>query len=358
MSINNTNSRRRARASRAVDATPTLSRETIHWPGRDELDPADTVVRPALTVLFRLAVGSSSDYYIPRFLAYERLGRPRPGWHWPALLFPPVWAFYRRLWGAGVCYALLPLLGALVFAFIAPRYEDSMTSWFACAALLIWVLPNVTSALVANSLLYRRVRKLVHRAESESRGPSQAASWFGGRRPTSIIAAFLCGGIVVGMLLGALVSQVHIAYTERVARAKLAQSLAAVRLIELRVEEAWLRGVPFTRIVDDNSVIVPQGATLLADVKLRAADGRLRLDLDHSLPELAGKVILLAPTLDLADRVRWFCVPVDIPERFLPAACRGPAFQSNALREIQERLIAWLTVARDMIARVAGHLTL
>ena len=41
------------------------------------------------------------------------------------------------------------------------------------------------------------------------------------------------------------------------------------------------------------------------------------------VPELAGRTILLAPRRDAQDRVQWLCVPVDIPHRYLPKACRG-----------------------------------
>jgi hypothetical protein len=303
---------------------------------------SETVVRPALTVLFRLAVGSSAaDYYVPRFLAYERAGHARPGWHWPALLFPAMWAFYRRLWAAGLFYAVLPLLGAIAFAFIAPRLEESTAHWFVYAALLIWVLPSVVAAISANPLLYRRVRRLVRRAERESRGPSHAASWFGVRQPTSSLGALLCGGLVLAVLLAAVFPQLRSAYVERTARAKISSSVEAVRWLELRIEEAWLRNQPFSHLLNETGLVFRPGKTLLAEVKVNDADGRLRLNLDQTLPELAGKAILLAPALDLAGGVRWFCIPVDIPERFLPVQCRSRSLESDLL-------LRWRDALRDL----------
>jgi len=47
--------------------------DTIHWQ-----EGIETVVRPALAVLYRLAIGPHADRYAPRFLAFEG-GRGRPG---------------------------------------------------------------------------------------------------------------------------------------------------------------------------------------------------------------------------------------------------------------------------------------
>jgi len=40
------------------------------------------------------------------------------------------------------------------------------------------------------------------------------------------------------------------------------------------------------------------------------------------VPDLWGKTLLLAPALDVFQRVRWFCIPIDIPEKYLPKECR------------------------------------
>ena len=66
---------------------------------------------------------------------------------------------------------------------------------------------------------------------------------------------------------------------------------------------------------------MPLSLTELADFEL-INNGPVRLSVGASIPELAGKAILLAPAVDRRDRVQWFCVPVGIPDRFLPKSCR------------------------------------
>ena len=50
--------------------------------------------------------------------------------------------------------------------------------------------------------------------------------------------------------------------------------------------------------------------------------GRVRVALGPLIPQLTGRSILLAPALDRDERVRWICVPIDIPARYLPHECR------------------------------------
>ena len=57
-------------------------------------------------------------------------------------------------------------------------------------------------------------------------------------------------------------------------------------------------------------------------MNVSVANGRVRLALDSSIPELSGRSILFAPAIDRRSQVRWICIPVDIPERYLPQECK------------------------------------
>ena len=193
-------------------------------------------MRPALAVLFRIAVGPSADRYVRRFLAFERTGHGRPGWHWPSFLFPGVWAFYRKLWVIGLLFALLPIAGALGFAAIEPTFERADFIWIACAIVAVWILPGVLPALLADSLLYNHCRYLVWRAESGTQGAADAVHELRRRAPTSIGAALLLGGGALVGMLGVVVPPMHSAYVEAGVRAQVKQVLGAVRGLEEDIE--------------------------------------------------------------------------------------------------------------------------
>lgn len=313
----------RGGAASPLDATPTsLLGITIRLPGDAGRAGPERVVRPALAVLYRVAVGPAADRYVPRFLAFERSGGARAGWHWPALLLPAAWAFYRRLWGFGAVFALLPLVGALAFRDLGPQIEQSRLAWFVCAALLIGLAPGVIPALFADALLYRRLRGVVAEAERRSADSAHAVDRLAQDPPTSLAAAVLLGGgafLCVAALLG---PGLRAGYVDLDVRRSVVESLAAVRDVQRQIEENWPSARLVPRQTANETVRAHAGGRLIEDVNVSPATGRVRVAWGPTVPQLAGKTVLLAPTLDAQDHVRWVCVPVDIPERHLPRACR------------------------------------
>jgi len=309
-------------AARSVAETPaSIFLDTIHLPGESAAEARQTCVRPVLAVLFRVAVGPSADYYAPRFLGYERAGRGSPGWHWPSFLLPSVWAFYRKLWWAGLAFALLPVAGAFAFAELANRIDNASVPWLLGAVVAIWFVPGIIPALVANSLLYRRVRRMVQRAEASTTSASQVASLLASRSPTSLAAGLLLGGGAIALAANVVAPSVRGAWFEHEVRAKVAAALASVQPLQQQIEDSWnrVRAIPLKLDVD--SLRVQAATAYFAEVSFRPANGRLRLGLGQSIPELFGRSILLAPAVDPSQRIRWTCIPVDIPAKYLPKEC-------------------------------------
>lgn len=295
--------------------------EAIRLPGPPD-DPRDKVIRPALFVLFRIATGPSADYYGPRFVAFERAGRARAGWNWPALFAPAVWAFYRKLWFAGVIFAILPLLGAHAVAHIAPWFEDFTLLLLASAVLLTIVFPSISGAALANALLYRRVRRRIRTAEAHAESASQVASRIGGIAPVSPYGAVVLGTLAVMLLVGGVGPVLVNAYNDHAVRVKVGKALVGVAPIKEQIEDSWAAFQRWPRPGFALAIPARAGAVLFDEVNVDPSSGRVKLDVGPSIPELGGKAILLVPAVDDTQRVRWFCVPVGIPDRYLPPVCR------------------------------------
>jgi hypothetical protein len=277
-------------------------------------------VRPALAVLFRIAVGPNADFYARRFVNYERTGRSAPSWNWPAFALPTLWAFYRKLWGYGIVCVLLPLVGALAYTHF-DLGGDSGVAWWAGALLFTWLLPAVVSASFANTFYYRRVRRQVRRAEANTRSAETAAKRLLQRRPTDILLAALLG---IGFLLcvGSVIGpRLQSAYHAHSLRSTLGQVIAAVKPLQRQVEDHWARAHAIPQRPDYTAVRAHQAYALFDGVDLNARNGRVRIDLGSAVPELEGRSILLAPAVDAWQKLHWLCIPIEIPVAYVPATC-------------------------------------
>jgi len=305
-----------------VAALPAPRQEPFHLPDDIVGDPAERRVPPKLAVLYRLAIGPAADHYAPRFLKFEQVGHSTPGFHWHAMLFPSAWAFYRKLWISGIVYAAMPLAGALAVRALGERIDDWNVPWLICAALLIWLLPALCAATLADSLLYHRIRRLVRRTEARTVNAAQAAQVLAERDPTSGVAGLLLGLGSIVIALGIVTPDLFRAYSEHAVRSQVSETLAAVKGVQNQVEEQFERSGRTPARHEELPLQPSAWAHMIEELSLNPATGRLRLSLGPAVPELWGKTLLLAPALDVFQRVRWFCIPIDIPEKYLPKECR------------------------------------
>lgn len=303
-----------------VAPTPTMAGDTVRIAGMTA--DAPIVVRPALAVMFRVAIGPAADRYVPRFLAYERAGRAGPGWNWPAFLAPPVWAFYRRLWPEGLAFSLLPVAGAFAFAAFGGSLDGVGAAWWIALAAFVWLLPAALSGLSADALLWGRVRRVVAAAEASARSATKAVEALANGQPTSLAAAIVLGGGAIALAIAALGPPIRAEYVAHAARDAVNRTLASLRGVQEAVEAAHDRTGTIAQARALGRLVAQDDGRYVGDVAVNAATGRVRVSLGPSVPGAAGKEILLAPTVDAADRVQWLCVPIDIPARYLPESCR------------------------------------
>ena len=286
-------------------------------------EPGDErVVRPSLAILFRLAVGPHSDHYAPRFMEFERVGRSLPSWNWASLWAPSAWAFYRKLWVAGVAFALWPLVAVGAFSLIEPYLGDSSIVWLLCAVLLIWLVPGAVASLIGDTLVWRSARRLVREAQALTRSPQDTARMLAKHPAIAPGSAVFLGGAAI--LLAGFVAwpRLQSAYADRVVRERIAEVLAIALPLQRQVEQ-WPNGPKAPRIpANRKNVAVQPHTDLIDEVDVSLISGRVRLTLGPLIPELYGRTILLAPALDRFQQLWWTCVPVGIPARYLPKECR------------------------------------
>ncbi len=302
--------------------TETAQDDTIRMPWLPT-GAGEYVVRPALAILYRLVLGPFAGRWVTRFLRYERDGRVGVRWHWPAFAFPAAWAFYRKLWGAGIAFAALPFAGALALRHFDPSIGDEAPVWLACAIGAVWGVPGIVGACSANRLLFRGVRRDVFRAEATTARTDQVASLLSARRRAAPWLALGLSAAIVALFARTAMPGLERLYDQRVVRARVAASVAAAEPLKRQVEEQWERNGSLPRRPDYAAVRAERGAKYLERVELSATTGRVRLALGPAAGEAVGKSLLLAPAVDAERRIHWYCIPIDVPARLLPEECRS-----------------------------------
>ena len=135
-------------------------------------------------------------------------------------------------------------------------------------------------------------------------------------------AAFLGGGATLLALWG-LLPPLATTYTALDVRERLADTLFAVRGLETDIESTWSSARLLPEQTHHPAVQAKAEAAALSNVEVNPLTGRVRLALGPALRQLWGKTILLFPSRGADNEVRWVCVPIDIPARYLPAECRN-----------------------------------
>ena len=310
--------------------TPSVANRTTLMPLGDTIRMpwlptgiGEYVVRPSLAILYRLVLGRFGERWVPRFLRYERDGRVGLRWHWPAFVFPAAWAFYRKLWVAGVVFAVLPLVCAAAFHWLDPLIGDSARAWLVCAALTVWGIPGAAGALTATRLLFRGAQRDVMQAEAVTERTDEVASILCARQRTAPWVAIGLAFGTLGFVVQFAVPGLERLYEQRIVRARVAAGVAAAAPLKRQVEEQWERTGSIPRRPDYAAVKAERGAVFLDKVELSSTTGRVRLALGPAVGEASGKSLLLAPAVDADQRIHWYCIPIDVPPRLLPQECRS-----------------------------------
>lgn len=266
--------------------------------------------------LYDLAIGDKRrDYYLPRFAAFERAGKPSLGWHWPAFFFTFWWLLYRKMWGRAALYFFLPIVVWFALGLVAAVSPKlgllAMGLW--------WVGIFVLPALFANGTYYRHCQKLVANVRATSRNPQARFALLAKKGGTSNVALILV--LVFGLVPGiGIVAAVALpAYQDYTTRAKVSSALQYGKVVASAVG----RHYETRRQLPENLGEVffwPPLPAELRDVQLNTANGTLRLVLASG--PASGRTFQLVPQVQPNGRVVWQCESVDMRPGLLPAECR------------------------------------
>ena len=279
--------------------------------------------------LYRAAVGPRSDFYVPKFLGFDRPGAPRTSWNWPAFFVSFYWFLYRRMWREWAVYALLiPLLGAIAILLL-PRQGPLP----AVAQLLSLAYSFVVIPLFANHLYYGSVRRRIADVQARVSEPGNQVTVLAALPHTSILGWMI---VLVVPLIGILAAIAIPAYQDYAVRAQVAASLNEVADLKVAIAQKYAATHAWPASAAEGRLALPSFPTAEVTVE----DGTISIHYSGTAAfAIAHQTLSVRPGLDASGNVVWTCgyatpVTVDpsgggaganrtsLKARYLPLGCR------------------------------------
>ena len=269
--------------------------------------------------LYKAFIGpKNQDYYLKRFAEFDAQGKPGATWHWPAFFITFYWMLYRKMWLPAILYFLSPYLIMSPIGIVgAVTKSDELIglgylAWL--AAMFIW------PPLFANSLYYKRCKKKIAEALASSSDPQHQLGELTGKGGTSNAAAVIVAILAVVAIIGILAAIALPAYQDYTTRARTAEAITFGQQATDAVSRYYAtnQSVPETLATAGFNLAVPAS---ISSAVVNPENGVVSLTFSQS--PINGKSLHFIPSLNSNDQVVWTCKSQDIPDKYLPQACRS-----------------------------------
>ena len=256
------------------------------------------------------------DYYLKEFRRVDAGKALGLSWNWAALLFTFSWLRYRRMHRYSRVYLFVsaPVLLFLFWLAHADRCAAGMTRTVFPNVLLGLLLAGyVLPALFANRLYFRFVRKQIAVAQRLVTGKEALEQRF--RRSLGTAANWGSWTVMTAVVVFTLwAAQAHVGVE---IRARVGEVVSAGSAYRYAVTKFFADNGRFpVNLEEIGSYFGPHrcvsAITLEKDGSIRVVAG---------FQPLAGKSVILTPTVRGREIVSWTCRGGDIPAKYLPGSC-------------------------------------
>jgi hypothetical protein len=249
--------------------------------------------------------------------AFERFNAngPRLSWHWAAFFASSAWFAYRRMYA----YALINIvLWALPFLAYRLRHGAAAPDFVSVYGVLLGigvfiVLPARAKAIYWSWLRRKQQRGGALAGEGTSTGPAT-------RSGASNVYAML----PILAVQGALIWYVLAGQNEFVMRLRVGSAIDTTGDVQKSVADFYAANHRFPDGVEAERMragFVPGAASDVKSLAIQPSSGAIIITLQAK--GLEGRAVALLPDTS-GGQLKWTCGTVDVPDAWLPAACRPP----------------------------------
>jgi Tfp pilus assembly protein PilE len=268
---------------------------------------------------YQAVIGSKQDYYLKKFLEFDREGKAGPSWHWPAFFVTFYWLLYRKMWRNALIYFVLPylllLLIGLVAAFMGMAGAPIAGLLYFAMMAGFWIVP----ALYADALYYNHCRQVIASARQQTSHPHRLYGVLSTRGGTSNIFVLILVFVSFVMLIGILAAIAIPAYSSYVMRAQTAEALLLGQKATSAVDQYYQRHHQFPPSLLDTEFTqtLPQA---IKAVNIDSQTGQINIRLNST--NARESALLFKPVMQVGDTIVWGCSSQYIAKTSLPQQCQ------------------------------------
>ena len=285
-----------------------------------------TYAQPAKTAnidvdeLYKAVIGPKNQAaYLKYFHEADRLSKTPASWHWPAFFITFNWMLYRKMWGKSLIYFLLPYLALIPMGIAGALFGKNSEQFVGLAYLAFIAILFVLPPMYAKALYYKHCKNKIAQAQKSSPDIQRQLGELTGRGGTSnvvLIFVLIFGTISVIGILAAIALP---AYQDYTVRAKLAEAAVVAKNASNDVERYYLQYKQVPSTIEETGFTTPRNPSY-SGVSVDSQNGVVSILMTTS--PIQGKSLLMVPSQAADGTLTWTCQSADIPQKYLPQACR------------------------------------
>jgi Tfp pilus assembly protein PilE len=268
---------------------------------------------------YQAVIGSNQEHYLKKFLEFDREGKGRPSWHWPAFFVTFYWMLYRKMWRNALLYFVLPYMALIIIGITTAMTEGAGAP---IAGLLyvglmvgLWLVP----AFYADALYYNHCRQVIASARQQTSHPHRLYGVLSTRGGTSNLFIIIVVFISFVMMVGILAAIAIPAYSNYVLRAKTTEAAMLGQKATSAVDHYYQRHHQFPSSMLDTELtkILPQAVKAI-DIDNQTGHISIILASTGS----TDRALLFKPVMQVGNTIVWGCSGQYIAKVNLPRQCQ------------------------------------
>ncbi len=261
----------------------------------------------------------NQDYYLEQFMQIDDAGKPVISWHWPAFLVTFWWLLYRKMWLPALGYFFLPYAFMIALGIVSAIMPSLGGFIMGMGYIAYLVAIFIVVPLYANYLYYHHCRRKIAEVSKGGKDELYQLGELTGKGGTSGIALIIIVIVSLVAVLGILAAIAIPAYSQYVTRAQTTVAYKVGSNAAQKVGDFYEQRHQLPISLSEAGYSEPMPAAV-REITMNPRNGVISITMDKG--QVRGMSLLMVPSEDAQNKVKWTCVSEEIPAGMLPQQCQ------------------------------------